>query len=149
LGWLRLVHAPALGHLADDMALIPAVAALGSHPPFLKVLAASHFWSFYLGSIATGLCLYSLAVAQRWLVLSNNKRLRLLALLPTLVPIFIPMSFMLASLESRQTILLSLLQWPPRHGLDFQSSALNISLHFLFAAAVLYGSWRILRKVDI
>jgi hypothetical protein len=149
LAWLRLVHAPALVHLADDMALIPAVAALGAHPSLPKILTASHFWSFYAGAISVGFCAYALMAAQRWLVLSGNKWLRRLAILPVVLPVFSPLLFMALGLEKRNSVGLALLQWPPRGVLDFHPSTLNISLHFAFAAAVLCGCWSLLRKIDI
>jgi len=148
-GWLSLVHAPALAHIAADAQLIPAVAALGPHPTFFAALTASHVWRFYLAAISIGFCTYSILYAQRWLALSVNKHLRLLAIAPLLLFIFVPGILSFAAF-GKSPILLALVMWAPKaSSLDFQPSILAIALHFAFAAAVLYGSWRLIQQVDL
>ena len=150
LAWLRLIHAPALGHLAADMALIPSVAMLGPQPSFFRLLAAAHLWRFYLAAISIGLCTYAITAAQRWVVLSSNKWLRLLAIIPLVPFIFGPMFFMLAGSGGGFAILEWALLWAPKGAtLDFQPSALGIALHFAFAGAVICGCWRILRSAEL
>jgi len=148
-GWLNLVHAPALAHIAADAQLIPAVASLGPHPAFFAALTASHAWRFYLAAISIGLCTYSILYAQRWLALNANKHLRLLGIASLLLFIFVPgiLSF---AVFGKSPILLALVMWAPRaSSLDFQPSILAIVLHFAFAAAVLYGSWRLVQQADL
>jgi len=148
-GWLSLVHAPALAHIAEDAQLIPAVAALGPHPAFFAALTASHVWRFYLAAISIGLCTYSILYAQRWLSLSANKNLRLLGIAPLLLFIFVP-EILASAVFGKGSILLVLLMWAPKaSGLDFQPSLLAIALHFAFVAAVLYGSWRLIQQADL
>jgi hypothetical protein len=149
LGWLRLVHAPALGHLAASVALIPSVAMLGPQRSFFRLLAATHFWRFYLAAISIGLCTYAITAAQRWLVLSPNKWLRFLAIFPLAPFFFSPMFFMLAGFGTRSTVLVWALLWAPKGAtLDFQPSALGIALHFAFAGAVVCGCWHILERAE-
>jgi hypothetical protein len=150
LGWLRLVHAPALGHLAADMALIPSVAMLGPQPSFFRLLAAAHLWRFYLAAISIGLCTYAITAAQRWAVLSPHKWLRLLAIIPLVPFLFSPLLFMLAGSGTGSSVLLWTLLWAPKGAtLDFQPSVLAIALHFAFGGAVIYGCWRILQRAEL
>jgi hypothetical protein len=146
LGWLRVVHAPALGHLAADMALIPSVAKLGPQPSFFRMLAAAHLWRFYLAAISIGLCTYAVTAAQRWVVLSPKKWLRLLAIIPLVPFFFSPIFFMLAGSTVLEWTLLSA---PKGATLEFQPSALGIALHFAFAGAVICGCWRILQTAEV
>ncbi len=149
LGWLSLVHAPALAHIAADAQLIPAVAALGPHPSFFAALTASHAWRFYLAAISLGLCTYSILYAQRWLGLSPNKHLRTLGIAPLLLFIFIP-GILGSAVFGKGSIPLALFMWAPKTAsLDFQPSPLTITLHLAFAAAVLFGSWRLLQQVEL
>jgi len=148
-GWLSLVHAPALAHLAADAQLIPAVAALGPHPTFFAALTASHVWRFYLAAISIGLCTYSILYAQRWLALSPNKHLRLLGIAPLLLFIFIP-GLLGSAAFGKGSIPGALLMWAPKTAsLDFQPSALAIGVHFAIAAAILFGSWRLMQQVEL
>jgi hypothetical protein len=150
LGWLRLVHAPALGHLAADMALIPSVAMLGPQPSFFRLLAAAHLWRFYLSAISIGLCTYAITTTQRWVVLSPNKWLRLLAIIPLVPFVFGPMFFMLVGSGGGSAVLQWALLWAPKGAtLDFQPSAFGIALHFAFAGAVICGCWRILQSAEL
>ena len=146
LGWLRLVHAPALGHLAADMALIPSVAMLGQEPSFFRLLGAAHLWRFYLAAISIGLCTYAITAAQRWVVLSPKRWLRFLAIVPLVPFVFSPLFFMSAGSRVLQWTLL----WAPKGAtLEFQPSALGIALHFAFAGAVICGCWRILQSAEL
>ena len=129
--------------------LLPAVSALGPHPAFFAALTASHAWRFYLAAISIGLCTYSILYAQRWLSLSANKNLRLLGIAPLLLFIFVP-GILGSAAFGKGSILLVLLMWAPKaSSLDFQPSLLSIALHFASAAAVLYGSWRLVQQADL
>jgi len=150
LGWLRLAHAPALAHIAADMQLVPSVAALGSHPTFLQIIATAPVYRHYLAAISIGLCAYSVMSAQRWLSLSPNKYLRRLILVPFLVLILGPLFILWTIFGDHPTIFSSLLLWAPKGAsLDYQPSILGIALHFAFVAAVLYGSWRLIQQADL
>ena len=148
-GWLSLVHAPALAHIAADAQLIPAVAALGPHPSFFAALRASHALRFYLAAISIGLCTYSMLYAQRWLGLSPNKHFQLLGIAPLLLFIFIP-AILGSAAFGKGSIPLALFMWAPKTAsLDFQPSPLAITLHLAFAAVVLFGSWRLMQQAEL
>jgi len=150
LGWLRLVHAPALAHIAADMQLVPSIAALGPHPTFFQTIAAAPVYRHYLAAISVGLCAYALMSAQRWLSLSPNKNLRQLILVPFLLLIFGPLFILWTIFGDHPAIFSTLLLWAPKGAsLDYQPSILAIALHFAFAAAVLYGSWRLVQQADL
>ena len=63
--------------------------------------------------------------------------------------IFVP-GILSAAAFSKGSILSVLLMWAPKaSSLDFQPSILAIALHFAFATAVLYGSWRLVQQADL
>jgi hypothetical protein len=110
------------------------------------MLAAAHLWRFYLAAISIGLCTYAVTAAQRWVVLSPKKWLRLLAIIPLVPFFFSPIFFMLAGSTVLEWTLLSA---PKGATLEFQPSALGIALHFAFAGAVICGCWRILQTAEV
>ena len=145
LGWLHLVHAPSLRHLVALLELVPATYSLGPHPSLFSLLAASHFLRFYVAGFSIGLCSYSALTAHRWLNFSSNAKLRGLGMLPLLAFISgVPL--LIQSTAFRTAVLLM-----PQKGysLDFQPSILSIALHFAFAAAVIYGTWKLLQHTEL
>ena len=144
LGWLRLVHAPVLGHLLALVELIPSASKVGPTPSVLRVMGAFHLGRRIVASLSVGLSLYSVWASQRWLVLSSNLHLRTLSMLPFLL-IYAP------SLHAfGDRLLSSILLWMPKSAsLAYLPSTQAIVLHFAFAAAVLYGSWRLLQRTEL
>jgi hypothetical protein len=143
LGWLRLVHAPSLGHLLATVQQIPEVAALGPHPTFGAILATTHFARRYTASIALGLCAYTLMASQRWLILSPNKYLKFLGIVPAFLFIFPVFRFL--SRSAANFVFMTPGRGAP---LNWQPSTLSITLHFAFAAATLAGCWQLLRSTE-
>lgn len=145
LGWLRLVHAPSLGYLVALLRLVPSTYSLGPHPSLFGLLAASHFLRFYIAGFSVGLCSYAAGTAQRWLSVSPNTKLRGLSPLPFVAIILAPQLMIFTGAFGRAVLLL------PQKGfsLDFQPSILSISLHFAFAAAVIYGTWKLLQHTEL
>ena len=145
LGWLRLVHAPSLGYLAALLELVPSTYSLGPHPSLFSLLAASHFLRFYIAGFSVGLCSYSALTIHRWLNLSPNSKLRGLGMLPFIAFISGP-GLLIGSGAFRSTVLLM----PQKNSsLDFQPTILSIALHFAFAAAVVFGSWKLLQQTEL
>jgi len=150
LGWLNLVHAPALAHLSAVLALIPSVAALGPQPSFIRLFAAAHLARFYLAAFSVGLCSYSVVTAMRWIGLSSNLWLRRIFILPLVLFIFSPMLIMMAGFATQPSLLLWVLLWPARNAsLNFEPSSLGIALHFAFAGTLLCGCWRVLQRAEL
>lgn len=144
LGWLRIVQAPSLGHLVALAEMVPSASSLGPHPSFLALMSALHLGRRFLAAFSVGLSIYVFFAAQRWLLLSSNPRLRLLGSLQLFV-IFLPSWHFI----SRRVVMLIML-WVPRGGnLTYMPSDSGIALHFTFAAAVLYGSWQLLRRIEV
>ncbi|AEU38578.1 hypothetical protein [Granulicella mallensis] len=144
LGWLRLVHAPSLLHLLAILQRLPAAAALGPHPRLFDLLSAIEFPRRYLASIALGLCGYTLTASQRWLMTSPNHKLRALGILPNLIGV-LSLVRGPAKRISNAIFMVSGHNGP----LNYAPSNLSIALHFVFAAAIVFGCWRLLRKVEI
>lgn len=144
LGWLRLVHAPSLGHLLATVQQIPEVAALGPHPTFAAILQTTHFARRYTASIALGLCAYAAMTSQRWLLLSSNKYLKFLGIVPAFLAFF-PV-FRLLNRVAANFVLMTPGRGAP---LNWQPSILSIALHFAFVAFVLTGCWQLLRRTEV
>jgi len=144
LGWLRLVHAPSLGHLVALLRLVPSTYSLGPHPSLFGLLAASHFLRFYIAGFSIGLCSYSALTAHRWLNFSSNAKLRGLGVLPFVAIFSAPLLFQSTAFRSAVFLM-------PQKGqsLDIQPSILSTALHFAFAAAVIYGTWKLLRHTEL
>jgi hypothetical protein len=85
LGWMHLVHAPALGHLVGLLELVPAAGALGPHPTFTSLAAATHIGRFYLAGISLGLDAYAIVWSVRWLVQSPRNWIKVLGLLSVFI----------------------------------------------------------------
>ncbi|SNS46589.1 hypothetical protein SAMN05421770_1011093 [Granulicella rosea] len=150
LGWLWLVHAPALAHLAASFSLAPHVRKLGTHLSFWQMLSAVHFARYYAAAISTGLCAYAFMAAQRWLILSPNKTLRTICFAPWIAFVFSPMAFMFVGLGTRSRLLLWTTLWAPKgQGLEYQPTWAGIGLHLAIAAAVLYGCRRLIATVEL
>ena len=144
LGWLRLVHAPSLGYLVALLKLVPSTYSLGPHPSLFGLLAASHFLRFYIAGFSIGLCSYSVLTAHRWLNFSSNTKLRGLSVLPFVAIFSVPL------LIHSKALLSAVLLLPQRgFSLDFQPTIFSITLHFFFAAAVIYGTWKLLQHTEL
>jgi len=98
-----------------------------------------------VAGLSVGLSLYAIFASQRWLQLSRNQLLRalgwlifLLFYLPTASAFIIPSIFTPVFLTGLKN-----------SDLSYLPSNLGIALHFIFAAAVLLGSWRLLRQVEL
>jgi len=141
LGWLSLVHAPALQHLVDIARLIPGAEAIGPHPSLLTVLSATHYARYYAASVSVGLCIFGIYYVQRWWIHSKSKWLRWASLVTFLMPI-LP-GFLFASSPRRMgwLVLISPTMTQP--------SLLAISLHVLFAAVALASCWRIAQRLEV
>ncbi len=144
LGWLQLVHAPVLGHLLALVELVHSVSMVGPNPSFLRVMEAFHIGRRIVASLSVGLSLYAVWASQRWLVLSSNVRLRVLGMLPFLL-IYVP-SLRIFSDRVLSAILLFI---PKGASVSYLPSTLAIALHFVFAVAVLYGSWWLLQRTEL
>ena len=144
LGWLRLVHAPSLGHLLATVQQIPDVAALGPHPTFAAILHTTHFARRYASSIALGLSAYVLMTSQRWLLLSSNNYLKFLGIVPAFLAFF-PV-FRLLSRSAANFVFMTPGRGAP---LNWQPSIASIALHFAFVALVLTGCRQLLRKAEV
>jgi hypothetical protein len=144
LGWLRLVHAPSLGHLLATLQQIPAVRSLGPHPSFPALLSAIQFPRRYAAAIALGLCSYTILASQRWLILSPNTHLKFLGIFPAFI-VFFPVARLFSS------HLINFLFMTPGRGAPLGSapSIFTIAVHYAFAAAVVFGSWRLLRTIEL
>jgi hypothetical protein len=144
LGWLKLVHAPALGHLLALVKMVPSASNLGPRPSFLQVMSALHMGRRFVAGLSVGLSLYAIFASQRWLMLDPNPRLRGLGM-SVFVLIYVP-SMRLISPRYGAAILL----WPPKGAsLGYLPSNLGIALHFIVAVGVLFGSWRLLQRVEL
>ena len=144
LGWLCLVHAPSLLHLLAILQQLPAAAALGFHPRLWDLLFAIELPRRYLASIALGLCSYTLLVSQRWLILSPNRKLQILGMMP--VVLFVPLLLKISGEKVSRVVFMTAGHSAP---LGYAPSTLLISLHFAFAAIVVFGCWRLLRAIEI
>jgi len=144
LGWLKLVHAPALGHLLALVKLVPSASNVGLNPSLFNVMAALHMGRRFVASLAVGLSFYVIFASQRWLLLNPNLRLRFLGVSIVLL-VYAPMMRLISP-----RFLTSIMLWTPKGAsLTYLPSNLGIALHFIFAAAVLFGSWRLLQRVEL
>jgi len=145
LGWLKLVHAPALDHLVALVEMVPSASTLGPHPSFISLMSALHMGRRFVAGLSVGLSLYAIFVSQRWLRLSRNQLLRALSWLIFLL-FYLPMASVFISPSFFTPVFLTGLK---NSDLSYLPSSLGITLHFVFAAAVLLGSWRLLRQVEL
>ena len=144
LGWLRMVHAPSLGYLVALTEMIPSASHLGPHPSLLTLMLALNMGRRYLAAFSVGLSLYAFLAVQRWLLLSPSPRLRMLGSLQFLV-IFAPASHIVSF-----GVFGAIMLWSPSgSSLSYLPSNLGIMLHFAFAGAMLYASWRLLQHVEL
>jgi hypothetical protein len=148
-----LAFVPSLGHLLATVQQIPAVRSLGPHPSFPALLSAIQFPRRYAAAIALGLCSYTILASQRWLILSSNKHLKLLGIFPAVVLFFPVVLFFLFFQVARLFggHLINFLLMTPDRGapLGFAPSTPTIALHYAFATAVVFGSWRLLRTIEL
>jgi hypothetical protein len=143
-GWLRLVHAPSLHHLLATLQVIPAASALGPHPTLVQLLGALSAARRYLAAVSVGFSAFAILASQQWLMLSANKKLNALGVLPLLL-LFVPATRLMGRHASGFVFLA-----PNRDTyLTYLPSTLAISLHFAVAAAVLYGCWRIFSTAEL
>ena len=145
LAALRLVHVAWLAHMLAVVETAPSVAGLGPHPSFLLLMAALHIARRSVAAASVGLCVYAIYAAQRWLLLSDSKRLNALAILPALAVPSVPFWRFV-----NHRALSALLLFPPPGGsLDDMPSTFAIAAHLAFAAAVLWGCWELVKRVEI
>jgi hypothetical protein len=143
-GWLRLVHAPSLHELMATIRVIPAVDNLGRQATLAQVLGALSAPRRYLAALSVGICAYAILSSQQWLLISPDKKLNALGV----VPIFVLFAPMLRIIGRHATDMVFL---APGRGtpLTYMPSALAVALHFGIAAAIFFGCWCILRRVEL
>jgi hypothetical protein len=143
-GWLRLVHAPSLHHLMGAIRLIPAVSRLGQQATFAQVLGALSAPRRYLAALSVGICAYAILSSQQWLLISPDKMLNALGVVPVVV-LFVPMLRIIGRRAADMVFL------APGRGtpLTYTPSTLGVALHFGIAAAIFFGCWCILRRVEL
>jgi hypothetical protein len=145
IGWLWLVHAPALGHLVDIVRLMPAAANIGSKPNFLTVIRAASFTKFYFSAISIGVCGYAFYYGQRWWIRSSHTWLRIAAAFGSvLVPMLPALSFL-----SKRIVLVLLLNLTTFRSLGAQPSNWLIVAHLGVAAACLLSAWQIAQRDEV
>lgn len=145
IGWLWLVHAPALGHLLDIVRLIPTAANIGRNPTLFTVIRAAHFARFYFSAISIGVCGYTFYFGQRWWIRSSHTWLRIAgAFGPVLIPILPAFAFL-----SKRIVLVSLLNLTTYRSLGAKPSSWLIVAHFGVAAACLLSAWQIARRGEL
>jgi hypothetical protein len=147
LGWLKMVHAPSLGYLAALAQIVPSASHLGPHPSFLALLLALNMGRRYLAAFSVELSFYAFFAAQRWLLLNPSPRLRVLGSLQFLV--FMAIVTPAWHIVSRSVSMAILLWSPPGSSLSYLPSNLGIMLHFALAGVLLYGSWKLLQRVEL
>jgi hypothetical protein len=140
LGWLRLVHAPALGHLVDITRLIPGGEGIGQHPSLITVLAATHFGRYYAAAVSVGGCAFALYYVQRWWMHSASKWLRWGSVLTNLVPM---VPFLLIHAPGVEAWLFLLSRQGERPALW------AIGVHGLFAVGMLWSCWGIAQRLEV
>jgi hypothetical protein len=143
LGWLHMVHAPALGHLLLALETIPGASQLGPHPTFSALAAATHMGRFYLAGISIGLCVYVFLNSSRWLMQSRFVSLKILGVFSSVFVFALAFALKFAWIRS--------LFFAPVHHSDvtYLPSELAIVLHFAFVAAYFYGTLWIMRDLEI
>jgi hypothetical protein len=145
IGWLWLVHAPALGHLGDIVRLLPTAANIGPNPNLLTVIRTAHFARFYLSAISIGVCGYAFYFGQRWWIRSSYAWLRIAgAFGPVLVPMLPALSFL-----SKRIALILLLNLTTFRSLGIQASGWLIVAHFCFAAVCVLSAWQMARSTEL
>jgi hypothetical protein len=144
VGWLRLVHAPSLHHLMATIRVIPALSALDRQATLAQMFSALDVPRRYLAALSVGVCAYAVYSSTRWLLISPNKKLNGLGMLPIFL-MFAPMWLIVGSRSANLVFL------APHRGtsLTYVPSTLGIALHFGIAAAIIFGCWRILRSVEL
>jgi hypothetical protein len=144
LGWLKLVHAPALAHILALTEMVPSASNLGPHPSFFTLMSALHMSRRFIANLSVGLSIYAIFASQRWLLLNPKPGVRFLGLIILLL-IYVPVARLVSP-----SFFSALLFWAPKGaGLTYLPSNVGIALHFIFAAAVLFGSWRLLGQVEL
>jgi hypothetical protein len=143
-GWLRLVHAPSLHHLMAAIRFIPAVSNLGQQATLAQVLGALNAPRRYLAALSVGICAYAIHSSQQWLLISPDKKLNALGVVPVFV-LFAPMLRIIGRHTADMVFL------APGRGtpLTYTPSTLGVAMHFGIAAAIFFGCWWILRRVEL
>ena len=142
LGWLTLVHAPALGHLVAVLETIPDASNLGPHPSLLALASAAHFVRIYLAGISIALCIYLFLHSGRWLMQSRFTTVKLIGVLSSALVFAGP--FVMRFLPRSWLFL------PPKDGpVNFAPSIFSIALHFAFAAAWFYATLWTIRDAEL
>jgi hypothetical protein len=145
LGWLNLVHAPALSHLHVILDQIPAVAVLGPNPSLLAFFNATAFLPRLLAGLSIGLCGYAITASQRWFSLSPNPWLKFLgALAPTIPALFFPLTRFFGKRSFAGLLLTPTASTP-----FYVPSILSITLHYAFVAAIFLTCFRTLQQADL
>lgn len=145
LGWMHLVHAPALGHLISLLELVPAAGALGPHPTFASLAAATHLSRFYLAGISLGLDAYVIACSARWTPHSPRNWIKWLGLLSSFI---LFASFGMLPLIGRWLPNSLLFVLPHDSAFTYVPSSEAIALHFAFAAAWFCGTYLVMLDTE-
>jgi hypothetical protein len=141
IGWLVLVHAPVLNHLAIIAQPMPSASLIGGHPRLFPFLGSLHIARQYVAGFSFGICLVSILHSHRWLILSQNPTIRRFAYSILLLGYFLPLMIVWAN-----PVASSLLFFPGSFTLP---SVLNIALHLGFAVALCVFTLRFIHKVEI
>jgi hypothetical protein len=143
LGWLNLVHAPALAHLVATFELMPTASYLGPHPSFFALIFAAHLARIYLAGISLALSFYVFLISSRWLIQSRFTTVKLIGFLSSVAVI--------AIIPAARHLPPSLLLFFPSNSsaLNLTPSISAIAFHFAFAAAWFYFTLWIIRDSEI
>jgi hypothetical protein len=147
LGWLRLVHAPTLEHLAAIVELVPAASQLGANPSARELFDALHLVRRFVAAVSVGLVIYAALAAGRCFTISRRKRIRQIGYLCL---VFGPIMLLWVPFYIKGAFFSALLLWPEKlSDLSYVPSVEGIALHFLFAAACICAHFVVLRDVEV
>jgi hypothetical protein len=146
LAALKPFHPIWLNYTLTLTHLIPSVAALGPDPSLAALISAMHLVRAWVASLSTGLCLYTLFAAQRWILLTTRKSYSLLAVLPLFLLLVVGP---LLTRPGRPLTALLFLTTPASQPLTYIPSLLAIALHLAFAALILALCWRQLDRAEL
>jgi hypothetical protein len=142
--WLKLVHAPTLGHLVALIKLVPNVASLGPHPTLESLVSAAQFGRVYLAAVSVGLLSYAFFDAARWFLISPRPWLRWFAAVSMFfvwAPNLLPRSWSIGP----SIFLIA----PHGAGLTYIPSTLGIMVHLASALLLLYLAQFTLREAEL
>jgi hypothetical protein len=144
VGWLRLVHAPSLGHLAALVGLMPGAAQAGPHASLWNLAWAVKMGRLYAASVSVGLLLYALFNGSRWFLVSPRGWLRIAGavwMMSVWLVAILPKSWRVGPAI--------LLIQAGKGGLGYVPSDLGIGLHFAAAAVLLVAAYWTMREAEL